>query len=83
MSIKVHPNDDVNCNQSANDVNPSALKIVVYQKLQKLIIALENLVGIFNQKALEFKNIKKLPRTHIHIHIHIQDAVPTTLRLEM
>ncbi len=76
-SIKVHPNDHVNCSQSTNDVNPSALKIVAYQKLQKLIIALESLIGVFNQKALEFKNIKKLARTHI------QDAVPTTLGAEM
>jgi aspartate ammonia-lyase len=74
--IKVHPNDHVNASQSTNDVNPSALKIASYYLLEDLNIKLASLVKTFQKKSQEFKNIKKVGRTHM------QDAVPTTLGAE-
>ncbi len=71
--IKVHPNDHVNMSQSTNDINPTALKISTFYLLQDLNIKLVSLVSAFNIKSKEFKNIKKLGRTHL------QDAVPTTM----
>ncbi|MEI7688644.1 MAG: lyase family protein [Candidatus Nomurabacteria bacterium] len=74
--IKVHPNDHVNMSQSTNDINPSALKISTYNLLKELNIKLLSLVSSLNIKSKEFKNIKKLGRTHL------QDAVPTTMGAE-
>lgn len=74
--IKVHPNNHVNCSQSTNDVNPSALKIASFFLLEDLSEKLSSLVKSFEIKAKEFKKIEKLGRTHL------QDAVPTTLGLE-
>jgi aspartate ammonia-lyase len=71
-----HPNDDVNASQSTNDVNPSALKIVSIKLTKKLLDSLVYLIDVMEKRAEEFKDIKKLARTHI------QDAVPTTLGAE-
>lgn len=73
---KIHPNDDVNKSQSTNDVNPSALKISALLLLESLEKELFLLVQSLLKKSKEFKNIKKLGRTHL------QDAVPTTLGKE-
>ncbi|MCX6797536.1 MAG: lyase family protein, partial [Candidatus Doudnabacteria bacterium] len=72
----VHPNDHVNASQSTNDVNPSALKIALFDLLKSLDIELSALAKALEIKAKEFKNIWKLGRTHL------QDAVPTTLGAE-
>jgi aspartate ammonia-lyase len=74
--IIVHPNDHVNASQSTNDVNPSALKIALFDLLKKLEAELAILTKVMESKAREFKNIQKLGRTHL------QDAVPTTLGAE-
>ncbi|HAE36583.1 MAG: Fumarate hydratase class II [Candidatus Nomurabacteria bacterium GW2011_GWF2_35_66] len=74
--VKVHPNDHVNASQSTNDVNPSALKISIYDLLKNLNLNLSSLIKSFQKKSQEFKNINKLGRTHL------QDAVPTTLGQE-
>jgi len=74
--IKVHPNNHVNCSQSTNDVNPSALRISSLRLLKDLDIKLSSLVASFEKKSKEFKKIDKLARTHL------QDAVPTTLGAE-
>lgn len=74
--IKVHPINHVNCSQSTNDVNPSALKIATFFMLDDLNYKLTSLVKSCKAKAKEFKNINKLARTHL------QDAVPTTLGAE-
>ena len=76
QKVKVHPNDHVNMSQSTNDVNPSALKISVFYLLKELDNNLSSLVLSLKNKSKEFKNIKKLGRTHL------QDAVPTTLGKE-
>lgn len=71
-----HPNDDVNSSQSTNDVNPSALKIASIKLTEKLLDSLLYLIKVMEKRAEEFKDVKKLARTHI------QDAVPTTLGAE-
>lgn len=70
--ISVHPNDHVNKSQSTNDVNPSALKIACIRLTNDLIKNLDLLINTFEEKALQYKHIPKIGRTHI------QDAVPTT-----
>jgi len=75
-NIVVHPNDHVNCSQSTNDANPSAIKIASVRLVQDLQKTLHNLVEALEAKAVSFKNVSKLARTHL------QDAVPTTLGAE-
>jgi len=72
----VHPHDQVNCSQSTNDINPSALKMVSIKLLTKVIETLQAAELIFAEKALEFADVVKLGRTHL------QDGIPTTLGQE-
>ena len=73
----IKPNDDVNKSQSSNDTFPTAMHIAAYNKLDKLTIpALENLKKTLNKKALEFKKIIKIGRTHL------MDATPLSLGQE-
>jgi aspartate ammonia-lyase len=72
----VHPNDHVNRSQSTNDVNPSAIKVASLKLVQQLQHILKNLVDALEKKSKEFKDVRKLARTHL------QDAVPTTLGAE-
>lgn len=76
QKVVIHPNDHVNCSQSTNDVNPSALRITTFTLLNDLETALSSLIGTFLKKSKEFSKIKKLARTHL------QDAIPTTLGAE-
>jgi aspartate ammonia-lyase len=71
-----HPNDDVNSSQSTNDVNPSALKIASIKLTEKLLKSLDYLISVMDEKSKEYKDVRKLARTHI------QDALPTTLGAE-
>lgn len=71
-----HPNDHVNSSQSTNDVNPSALKIASIKLTEKLLKSLGYLISVFDEKSKEYRDVRKLARTHI------QDAVPTTLGAE-
>lgn len=72
-----HPNDHVNSSQSTNDVNPSALKIASIKLTEKLLKSLLYLIKVMDSKSKEYKDVRKLARTHI------QDAVPTTLGAEL
>jgi aspartate ammonia-lyase len=72
----VHANDDVNCSQSTNDVNPSASKISAFILLEELDFVLNSLIKSFELKSKDFKKVLKLGRTHL------QDAIPTTLGME-
>ncbi len=70
----VHPNDHVNRGQSSNDVMPSAIHIAVLIEIKKrLIPAMENLYEKLYKKSPEFKEVRKIARTHL------QDAVPISL----
>jgi fumarate hydratase class II len=73
----VHPNDHVNLGQSSNDVIPSVIHIsallLIHERLIPSLAALNNDLAA---KADEFKDIRKLGRTHL------QDAVPMYLGQE-
>jgi len=70
----VHPNDHVNLGQSSNDVIPSAIHISALTLIQKrLIPSLVSLKKSLSDKTIEFKDVKKMGRTHL------QDAVPIFL----
>lgn len=73
----LHPNDDVNKGQSSNDVFPTAMHIAAVQEMRgKLMPALKNMRDLMHEKALEFKDIVKIGRTHL------MDAVELTLGQE-
>ena len=74
---EVHPNDDVNKSQSSNDTYPTAMHIAAYKKVVEITIpAVEKLKNTLNEKAIEFKDIVKIGRTHL------MDATPLTLGQE-
>ncbi len=72
----LHPNDDVNCSQSTNDVYPTAIKLAVILSLQDLLGAMGELRKALERKAAEFSGVLKMGRTEN------QDAVPMTLGQE-
>ncbi len=73
----VHPNDHVNLGQSSNDLIPSVIHITALISIQhRLQPALQNLLQGLEDKAFEFRDIKKIGRTHL------QDAVPIFLGQE-
>jgi fumarate hydratase class II len=73
----VHPNDHVNLCQSSNDVFPSVIHIAALQRTSDALTpALERLYRHLLQKSEDFKEVRKLGRTHL------QDAVPLTLGQE-
>ena len=59
----LHPNDQVNCGQSTNDVVPSAMKIAAYRLTGKLVGGLDTLVKSLQQKVLQFAEVYRLGRT--------------------
>ncbi len=70
----VHPNDHVNKGQSSNDVIPSAIHISALIELREnLLPAMKTLQMALIEKAGEFKDVRKIARTHL------QDAVPISL----
>jgi aspartate ammonia-lyase len=71
-NVKVHPNDHVNMGQSTNDVNPSALKIASLRLGKVFLDMSRKLISSLRKKAMEYKSVPKLGRTHL------QDAVPIT-----
>ncbi len=72
----VHPNDDVNCGQSTNDVIPTAGKMTSLRLLGNLKRELLRLHRALERKAEEFDHIIKMGRTQM------QDAVPIRLGQE-
>ena len=73
----VHPNDHVNRGQSSNDVIPSAIHIACTMGIEEdLIPDMEELRKTLEKKSEEFKEIRKIARTHL------QDAVPISLGQE-
>ena len=74
---KIHPNDDVNKSQSSNDTFPTAMNMATYHILTSYTIpCLEKMADELNKKAIEFKDIVKIGRTHF------MDATPLTLGME-
>lgn len=73
----IHPNDDVNKSQSSNDTFPTAMHIAAADDMvNRLIPAVKELREALHYKAVEFKDIIKVGRTHL------MDAVPLTLGQE-
>ncbi|HXT15435.1 MAG TPA: aspartate ammonia-lyase [Gemmatimonadaceae bacterium] len=72
----VHPNDHVNMAQSTNDTIPTNIRLSCLAQLATLNAALENLIGAFADKGVEFNDIVKAGRTHL------QDAMPIRLGQE-
>ena len=73
----VHPNDHVNMGQSSNDTFPTAMHVAIGMMARDVLIpGLEKLHRALHDKAVEFKDIIKIGRTHT------QDATPLTLGQE-
>jgi fumarate hydratase, class II len=74
----VHPNDEVNCGQSSNDVFPTAMSVAAVRAIEgALLPALGALRDTLAHKALAFADVVKIGRTHL------QDATPMTLGQEV
>ena len=73
----VHPNDHVNMGQSSNDTFPTAMHVAIGMMTRDTLLpGLEKLHAALGAKAIEFKDIIKIGRTHT------QDATPLTLGQE-
>ena len=54
----LHPNDDVNCSQSTNDVFPAAIQISTVQEvINKLLPELDLLINAFEAKVKDWNHI--------------------------
>ncbi len=74
--IHLHPNNDVNCSQSTNDVYPTAVRLGLIFACGPLISAIDDLCAALQARAVEFSDVLKMGRTQL------QDAVPMTLGQE-
>ena len=73
-----HPNDDINMSQSSNDTFPTAMHIsAVIALKEKLLPAVEALIGTFEELEKMHEGIVKSGRTHL------QDAVPISCSQEI
>ncbi len=73
-----HPNDDINMSQSSNDTFPTAMHIAAVAAIEdKLIPAVELLIGTFKRLEEENEGITKSGRTHL------QDATPVKFSQEI
>lgn len=73
----VHPNDHVNKSQSSNDTFPTAMHIATATEItQHLLPSVKALADTFSEKAIAFKDIIKIGRTHL------MDATPLTVGQE-
>jgi fumarate hydratase class II len=76
--VKVHPNDDVNCSQSSNDMIPTAIHVAAALEIQdNLLPALRHLQEAFLLRSRETTDVVKTGRTHL------MDAMPITLGQEL
>jgi fumarate hydratase class II len=67
----IHPNDDVNCGQSTNDVFPTAMHIAAAEETHHRLLPMVRRLRTPGPKSEEFKDIIKIGRTHL------MDAVPS------
>jgi len=72
----LEPHDDLNMSQSTNDSYPTAIKVALILRNEKLVAELEQLVLSFRKKGNEFLPVVKMGRTEM------QDAVPMTVGQE-
>lgn len=73
----IQPNDDVNKSQSSNDTFPTGMHIAAYKVVVETTIpGVEQLRNTLNAKAIAFKDVVKIGRTHL------MDATPLTIGQE-
>src|SRR5262245_1364916 len=72
----VEPHDDLNMSQSTNDSYPTAIKVALILRNDKLVAELEQLAASFRAKGDAYLEIVKMGRTEL------QDAVPMTVGQE-
>jgi len=72
----VEPHDHLNMSQSTNDSYPTAIKVALILRNEKLIAELEKLAASFRTKGDTYLKIVKMGRTEL------QDAVPMTVGQE-
>jgi len=72
----VEPHDDLNMSQSTNDAYPTAIKVALLLRNDKLIAELKNLSASFRKKGNQYIDVVKMGRTEL------QDAVPMTVGQE-
>jgi aspartate ammonia-lyase len=72
----LEPHDDLNMSQSTNDSYPTAIKVALLLRNDKLVAELEQLVQSFRAKGNAYLRIVKMGRTEL------QDAVPMTVGQE-
>jgi aspartate ammonia-lyase len=71
------PHDDLNMSQSTNDSYPTAIKVALLMRNDKLIAELERLAAAFRAKGDAYLEVTKMGRTEM------QDAVPMTVGQEL
>jgi fumarate hydratase class II len=70
----IHPNDDVNCSQSSNDVFPTVMHVAAVEQMSSLLVpAVQELRDTLDLKSRAFADVVMIGRTHL------QDATPVTL----
>jgi aspartate ammonia-lyase len=72
----LEPHDDLNMSQSTNDSYPTAIKVALILRNERLIAELERLVASFRAKGNAYLKVVKMGRTEM------QDAVPMTVGQE-
>ena len=77
VNTTLKANDDVNKSQSSNDTFPTAMHIAAYKVIiEKTTPSVTALRDTLEKKALKFKEVVKIGRTHL------MDATPLTLGQE-
>jgi len=72
----LEPHDDLNMSQSTNDSYPTAIKVAILLRNDKLIEELQKLADSFHAKGNQYLEVVKMGRTEL------QDAVPMTVGQE-
>jgi aspartate ammonia-lyase len=72
----LEPHDDLNMSQSTNDSYPTAIKVALILRNDKLVEELQMLANSFRAKGKQYLMVTKMGRTEL------QDAVPMTVGQE-
>ena len=72
----LEPHDDLNMSQSTNDSYPTAIKVALILRNDRLIAELQMMVDSFRGKGKQYLSVVKMGRTEL------QDAVPMTVGQE-
>ncbi len=72
----LEPHDDLNMSQSTNDSYPTAIKVALILRNEKLVAEMQRLAAAFRAKGNQYLEIPKMGRTEM------QDAVPMTVGQE-